>query len=154
MDPTLTGALIGLGGAAIGAIATSAVPVFTIRARRRDELQRSRRDQAGELLEALVAFVHARAARNLDAMIAHRASAVVANEKLLMLANRHDASSLERVTSFILSTDAHPQLVSAGVEAAAQVIRRWIRGDLRGKKIEEAFMPAFDVQADLRTTTT
>lgn len=151
MDAAVTGALIGLGGAAVGAIATSAVPIFTIRARRRDELQRSRREQAGELLEALVAFVHARAVTDMNAMIIHRAEAVVASEKLLMLATRRDAPHLERITRFVLTnSDAHPQLISASVEAASQVIRRWVRGDLQGRSIEAAYEPALTIQLDMR----
>ena len=152
MDPTLTGALIGLGGAAIGAVATSAVPFFTIRAQRQDELRRSRRQLAGELVEAFVAFVHARSARDGNAMVVSRAEAVVASEKLLMLADRRDASHLERITRFVLTnSDAHPQLVSAGVEAASQVLRRWIRGDIRGGGIEAAYGPALEVQLDMRS---
>lgn len=151
VDPTLTGALIGLGGAAIGAVATSAVPIATLRARRRDELQKSQRDQVGELLESLVAYVHARAARNMSAMVSHRAEAVVAGEKLLMLASSRDARHIERVTRFVLNnSDAHPELVSAGVEAAAQVLRRWVRGDLHGRRISDAYEPALTIQLDMR----
>lgn len=112
---------------------------------------RSKRDQAGILLETLVAYVHARAARDMNAMISHRAKAVVAGEKLLMLASPRDAPHLERVTRFVLNnSEAHPQLVSAGVEAAAQVLRRWVRGELRGRRIADAYEPALTVQLEMR----
>lgn len=152
MDAAVTGALIGLGGATIGAVATSAVPMFTMRARRRDELQRGQRELIGELLTCLVAFVHAQAARDARTATTLRAEAVVANEKLLMLANRRDAPHVERITKFVLTqADAHPQLVAAGVEAAAQVLRRWSRGDLRGVAIADAYGPALDIQLDARS---
>lgn len=81
VDASVTGALIGLGGATIGALATSAVPLFAMRARRRDDRRRGQRELIGELLACLVAFVHAQAARDARAATALRTEAVVANSQ-------------------------------------------------------------------------
>ncbi|MFK0240571.1 hypothetical protein ACIQTX_06870 [Microbacterium sp. NPDC090281] len=77
--------------------------------------------------------------------------AVVAFERLMLSAPRRDLEHLERVTQFALegiNDRTHPGLSAAGVEAMSQVLRRWCRGELKGKAIADAYGPVLEEQID------
>lgn len=84
--------------------------------------------------------------------VAH-AEGVLAIERLLLTASRRDVDELQQVTAFAfeaISEQENTALASVGVEAMAQVLRRWCRGELRGSAIGNAYAPAIEVQADRR----
>lgn len=147
MDPTLAA----LAGALIGAAATAVVPIVTIRASRRDAALDQRRSDVLGLLDALVRLLKARGINDWQRVMNTHSEAVVALERLMLSAPRGDLEHLERVTQFALegiNDHTHPGLSAAGVEAMSQVLRRWCRGELRGKAIADAYEPALEVQLD------
>lgn len=149
MDPTLAALL----GAALGAAATAGVPVMTTRARRRDADLTARRAETANVLDVLIRLLRARADLDQDRFSAIRSEAVVATERLLLLASRRDVDELQSVLRFALES-VNPRtnifLSSAGIEAMAQVLRRWCRGELTGASIGDAYGPALDLQLDMR----
>lgn len=147
MDPTLAA----LTGALIGAAATAVVPIVTIRASRRDAALDQRRSDVLGLLDALIRLLKARGVNDWQRVMNTHSEAVVALERLMLSAPRKDLEHLERVTRFALegiNDHTHPGLSAAGVEAMSQVLRRWCRGELRGKAIADAYEPALEVQLD------
>ncbi|MEL5990735.1 hypothetical protein ACOKGD_13900 [Microbacterium phosphatis] len=147
MDPTLAA----LAGALIGAAATALVPLVTIRAQRRDAQQEQRRSDVLGLLDALIRLLKARSIGDGQAAMHAHSEAVVALERLMLSAPKRDVEHLQRVTQFALESineKTHPELSAAGVEAMSQVLRRWCRGELSGKRIADAYAPALDVQLD------
>lgn len=148
MDPTLAA----LAGALVGAAATAIVPLVTIRAQRRDAAMDQRRSDTLGLLDALIRLLKARSIGDWQRAMNMHSEAVVALEKLMISASRRDLEHLERVAQFALegiNAETHPELSAAGVEAMSQVLRRWCRGELKGKGIADAYGPALDVQLDL-----
>lgn len=145
MDPTLAA----LAGAALGAIATATVPFLTIRARRRDEAADRRRDDTLAFLDATIRMIKARGVQDWQLYSNTHSEAVVALERLLLNAPERDLAHLQSVTNYAFeSVTQHENLALAtvGVEAMSQVLRRWCRGELKGRAIGDAYEPALDVQ--------
>ncbi|WP_313480008.1 hypothetical protein [Microbacterium sp.] len=148
MDPTLAA----LAGTALGAAATAAVPLVTIRARRKDAATEQQRADTVALLDAVTRWLKARGINDWNTVMHAHTEAIVALERLLINSSAKDTPHLETVTGFVFQAAGHEDnldLVAASVEAMSHVLRRWCRGELRGKQIEEAYGPALERQLDL-----
>lgn len=147
MDPTFAA----LAGALVGAAATAIVPIVTIRAQRRDAAMAQRRSDVLGLLDALIRLLKARGINDWQQAMNTHSEAVVALERLMLSAPARDLDHLGRVAQFALESindRTHPGLSAAGVEAMSQVLRRWSRGELRGRRIADAYGPTLDAQLD------
>lgn len=145
MDPTLAALL----GAGVGALATAAVPLLTIRARRRDDADARRRAETVAFIEVVIRMVKARGLQDWKLFSNTHTEAVVALERMLISVPARDAEHLQRVTLFAFegaSNEPNGELANAGIEAMTQVLRRWCRGELKGRAIADAYEPALDAQ--------
>lgn len=112
-----------------------------------------RRSDTLGLLDALIRLLKARGVGDWRAVMNIHSEAVVALEKLMLSASPRDMEHLERVAQFSLESindETHPGLSAAGVEAMSQVLRKWCRGELKGKAIADAYEPALEIQLDKR----
>ncbi|MCS3427110.1 hypothetical protein [Leucobacter aridicollis] len=152
MDPTLA-ALIGtLCGAAI----TAVVPIATYRGNKREAELGRRRQEIAALLEVLLRLMHTRVQGNLPEFYTTRTEAIVAVERVLLLANKRDSKELEHVTHFVFEfvTDEDQMgAISASMEAMAMTLRRWGRGQLSGKRIGDVYGEAIEARLNLRVRT-
>lgn len=140
-----TAALI---GAVIGAAATALVPLATLRATRREAKFARRRQETAATLSALVRLFKTRGLGDeWRAYMEAHTEAVVAVERLLLVCDRRDAIEVQRVTTFAfeaIERQENRKLVSASVEAMSTALRRWCRGEVRGKRISDAYGVALD----------
>lgn len=152
MDSTLLGALIGLGGAALGAIATAVVPLRVARSQRREQLDRERRAAVADLVRAMVGMTAARG-EGREAVLRAHTQAVIEHERVLMLATPRDGAYLEEAMVLTLNdVDVPFAVLSPRLEALSNTLRRWARGELRGKAIRTSYAAALIRQQDSRKT--
>ncbi|WP_127818246.1 hypothetical protein [Microbacterium sp. CPCC 204701] len=147
MDPTLAA----LAGAALGAIATATVPFMTIHARRRDEAEDRRRADTVQLLDALIRLIKARNIGDWRLYSATHSEAAIALQKLILNAEPRDAKYLQQVGNFALESIGDQQnvaLATVGVEALSLVLTRWCHGEIKGRRIADAYEPALETQFD------
>lgn len=145
MDPTLAALL----GAGLGAVATATVPFLTIRARRRDDAAERRRTDTLAFLDVVIRMVKARGLQDWRLYTSTHSEAVIALERMLIGAPARDVDHLQSVATFAFegaTNEANLTLSMAGVEAMSQVLRRWCRGELRGRAIADAYEPALQLQ--------
>jgi hypothetical protein len=145
VDPTLAALL----GAGLGAVATATVPFLTVRARRRDDAAAQRRTDTLAFLDVVIRMVKARGVQDWRLFSSTHSEAVVALERMLIGAPARDVDHLQRVANFAFeraTKDENVTLATVGVEAMSEVLRRWCRGELKGRAIADAFEPALDVQ--------
>lgn len=147
VDPTVAVLL----GAALGAIATATVPFLTVRAHRRDEIGNRRRTDTVELLDALIRLLKARRLNDWRLYSATHSEAVVALQKLILNADRRDSPHLQQVGNFALESIGDQEnvaLSTVGVEALSLVLTRWCHGEIKGRRIADAYEPALETQFD------
>lgn len=149
MDPTLA-ALIGtLCGAAI----TAVVPIATYRGSKREAELSRRRQETAALLEVLLRLMDTRVQGNIPEFSATRTQAILAVERVLLLADTRDAPELQHVTQFVFEfvTDQDRLgAISASVEAMSMTLRGWSRGELRGKRIGDAYGKSLEARLNVR----
>lgn len=145
MDPTLTA----FAGAVFGAVLTAAVPLSIHREIKKEREVDRKRQETAAFLEVLLRVLSARRQGDHELYTSTYTEAVVASERLQLLANRRDATELAKVTEFAFNSISdldNIRAMSAAIEAMSLVLRKWCRGELSGSRLGDEYGPTFEQQ--------
>lgn len=108
-----------------------------------------KRQETASFLEVLLRLLNARRQGDHELRSSTYTEAVVASERLQLLANRRDATELAKVTEFAFNSISdldNIRAMSAAIEAMSLVLRKWCRGELKGSQLGDAYGPTFEQQ--------